>query len=168
MSENSTHIVKTQSLEWQELTNGKSIRHYRKDLTAELTSNKLVASIYRIPPGKVNWPFHYHAANEEVFYILEGEGELRTHNDRLQVAAGDFIRFPAGRKGAHQLKNTSEDQELIYIDLGTAIQPDISVMPDSNKVAVMAGSAPNQNKSRRYFSKFFKLNNDCEFFDDEL
>ncbi len=168
MSENSTTVSDTRSMEWEELSNGGKIHHFRKDITRDLTSNKLVASIYRIPPGKVSWPFHYHAANEEAFYILEGEGELRTHNERLTVRAGDFIRFPAGKKGAHQLKNTSTESDLIYLDVGTAIHPDISVMPDSNKVAVMAGSAPSQSKSNRYFAKFFKLNNDCSFFDDEL
>jgi uncharacterized cupin superfamily protein len=167
MSENDIIVLDTNTMEWSELSNGKSIYHKRKDITRDLTSNKLVVSIYEVPPGKVSWPFHYHAANEEVFLILEGEGELRTLNQRIQVKAGDFMRFPPGKNGAHQLKNTSQ-QLLRYMDIGTAIHPDITVMPDSNKIGVMAGSAPSQSKAKRYISRFFKINTETDFFADEI
>jgi uncharacterized cupin superfamily protein len=40
--------------------------------------NQTVAAFYTLPPGKSNYPFHYHTANEEVFYIISGTGVLKT------------------------------------------------------------------------------------------
>ena len=43
-----------------------------------LTNGKLEVYFYTIPPGKVNFPYHYHTVNEEVFHIMSGQGTLRT------------------------------------------------------------------------------------------
>lgn len=94
-------------LEWDSWYHGDKIEHKRKNFTKNLTTNKMVVSLYKIPPEKVSWPFHYHIANEEIFYIIEGEGELRTNNKTQEDKPGDFFRFPIGKKGVHQLKNTS-------------------------------------------------------------
>ena len=34
--------------------------------------NQTVVAFYTLPPGKSNYPFHYHTTNEEVFYIISG------------------------------------------------------------------------------------------------
>ena len=41
--------------------------------------------VYELPPRKASYPYHYHEASEETFYILQGVGELRTPegNERL-------------------------------------------------------------------------------------
>jgi uncharacterized cupin superfamily protein len=72
--------------------------------------NKMYCDIYEIPPGKTNWPLHYHTCNEEIFYIIEGFGEVVTESGVLTVKSGDILRFPAGEKGVHQLKNTSDSE----------------------------------------------------------
>ena len=76
------------------------------------TKNTLV-SVYEIPPGKAAYPYHYHLKNEETFFILKGEGLLRTREGERKVRAGDLLFFPAGEDGAHKLTNTSET-ELIF------------------------------------------------------
>jgi mannose-6-phosphate isomerase-like protein (cupin superfamily) len=39
---------------------------------------------------------HYHAASEEIYFVLEGDGELEIDGERSRVAAGDAALIPAG------------------------------------------------------------------------
>jgi uncharacterized cupin superfamily protein len=160
-------IISDDQMAWAEMKHGEMIHHKRKNFTKDLTSNKLVASLYEVPPGKVSWPFHYHIANEEVFYILEGEGELRTNDKLIKIKSGDFLRFPVGENGVHQLKNTSEKQPLKYLDFGTTNHPDLVFMPDSNKVGLFGGGAPCQNDKNRFIWKYFDLDTEIEFLKGE-
>ena len=91
---------------------------------------------YEIPPGKANYPYHYHGDSEEAFYILRGEGELKTPDGIKAVRAGDFLFFPAGEGGAHKLTNTSETEPLVYIDFDTTQKLDVSFYPETGKVGV--------------------------------
>ncbi len=165
-TEKNLNIVNVSDLENIEMKNGEKFHHKRKDLTSVFTDNKIVAGIYEIPPGKINWPYHYHCSNEEVFYILKGEGELRLNGEFSKVKAGDFIRFKVGSEGAHQLKNTGSES-LVYIDIGTANEPDMTFYPDSNKVGLFAGSAPGQSKENNYLFKFLDLNADIGYWENE-
>ena len=101
------------------------------------TRNKLEVYFYTIPPGKTNFPYHYHTANEEVFYIMSGQGTLRTPEGEKIVSEGDVIVFPANENGAHQLINAS-DAPLVYLEVKTSTVPEICVQPDSEKVVLVA------------------------------
>jgi quercetin dioxygenase-like cupin family protein len=39
---------------------------------------------------------HYHARSEEIYLVLEGEGELEVDGDRRLVTSGDAILIPPG------------------------------------------------------------------------
>lgn len=97
--------------------------------------NTLV-SVYEIPPGKAAYPYHFHHKNEETFYILSGEGVLRTPDGERKVAAGELLFFPAGPEGAHKLTNTSQTEMLIYIDFDVVHEIDVAVYPDSDKIGI--------------------------------
>ena len=45
-----------------------------------------------LPPGKVQCPFHCHHGEEEMFLILEGEGELRFGDQRYPIRQHDVHR----------------------------------------------------------------------------
>lgn len=113
---------------------GDTIAHSRKRIIPDKGINKLYCDIYEIPPEMSNWPSHFHTSNEEVFFILEGEGEVITKESTFQVRPGDVVRFPAGEKGTHQLRNISETKKLRYLDFGTTNLPDLVFMPDENKI----------------------------------
>ena len=165
--ENETSIINENQMDWSEMKHGDKIHHYRKNFTKDLTMNKLVASLYEIPPGKVSWPFHFHISNEEIFYILNGEGELRTNDRIVKVKSGDLLRFPVGERGVHQLKNISTDKPLKYLDFGTTNHPDLVFMPDSNKVGLFGGGAPCQNSKNRTIWKYFDLDTEIDYMKDE-
>ena len=95
------------------------------------------ANFVEVEPGNYAYGYHYHEANEEVFYIISGTGVIRTIDGEKQVKAGDAIGFPTGEKGAHVIKNESASETLVYIDFGTTILPEIVHLPDIDKVMVI-------------------------------
>ena len=97
--------------------------------------NTLV-SVYEIPPGKAAYPYHFHHKNEETFYILNGEGILKTPQGERTVKAGELLFFPAGPEGAHKLTNASRTENLVYIDFDVVHDIDIAVYPDSDKIGI--------------------------------
>ena len=45
---------------------------------------------------------HYHARTEEIYFLLEGEGEMEVDGDRRRVGPGDAVLIPAG--AWHQIR----------------------------------------------------------------
>ena len=107
----------------------------RKFIPFGEAKNTLV-SVYEIPPGKAAYPYHFHHKNEETFYILNGEGILKTPQGERAVKAGELLFFPAGPEGAHKLTNASERENLVYIDFDVVHDIDIAVYPDSDKIGI--------------------------------
>ena len=122
------------------------------------TKGKLEVYFYTIPPGKANFPYHYHTANEEIFYIISGQGTLRTPEGEKIVSEGDAIVMPANENGAHRLINTS-DTPLVYLEVKTATTPEICVQPDSEKFVLIAPP--------KVFGKTFKTDSDVNYLDGE-
>ncbi len=101
-------------------------------------AQKLGYNITAVPPGKRAFPLHNHHANEEMFFILQGSGELRVGDERHTLRVGDFIASPAGGpESAHQIINTGSE-ELRYLDVSTLIVPETVEYPDSGKIALMS------------------------------
>jgi mannose-6-phosphate isomerase-like protein (cupin superfamily) len=48
---------------------------------------------------------HYHGASEEIYFVLEGEGELEIDGERRHVGPGDAVLIPAG--AWHEIVATS-------------------------------------------------------------
>lgn len=100
-------------------------------------AKKLGYNITAVPPGKRAFPFHNHRVNEELFFILEGSGEVRIGTETYPVKKGDFIACPpGGPETAHQIINTG-DAELKYLAVSTKQTPEIAEYPDSNKFGVL-------------------------------
>jgi uncharacterized cupin superfamily protein len=95
-------------------------------------------NITAVPPGKRAFPLHNHHANEELFFILQGSGELRVGDERWTIRQGDFIASPpGGPEHAHQIINTGSD-ELRYLAVSTMITPEVLEYPDSGKLALIS------------------------------
>ena len=87
-----------------------------------------------MPPGRSGCPFHNHHCEDELFVILEGEGEYRLGDTRHKVGAGDVLGAPAGGPDtAHQLFNTGSGP-LRYFVVSSMANTDIVEYPDSGKV----------------------------------
>lgn len=108
----------------------------KKDFIPRGYADKTMVSVYEIPPLKSAYPYHYHLKNEETFYIISGEGVVRTPEGEKRVSAGDLLFFPANSEGAHKLTNTSSTEKLVYIDFDVIYDMDVTIYPDSGKIGV--------------------------------
>jgi len=94
----------------------------------------------RLPPGMMAWPPHVHAAEEELFVILEGRGMLLLYDvvrpeepAAYPVAAGDVVARPAGSCVAHAFR--AGDEGLVCLAYGERKGHDLVYYPRSRKVA---------------------------------
>lgn len=116
-----------------------------------LGAQKLGYNLTVIAPGKAAFPKHNHWANEEVFLVLEGEGEVRIGDARHPLRKGDVLSCPpGGRETAHQIVNTSETELKIFA-VSTRIAPEIAEYPDSDKFGVLAEAPPGPDGKPRLF-----------------
>lgn len=115
---------------------GERFGGYYKVLTPALDRpGGLGMNLSRIPPGRTMCPFHTHQIEDEIFYILSGQGTLRYGDALLPLRAGDCIACPAGTGVAHQIANTGEE-DLVYLAIGRNDPNEVCVYPDSGKVMV--------------------------------
>ncbi len=112
----------------------------RRRVGAHIGAQKLGYSFFYVPPGKAAFPLHSHSRNEEMIYIIEGEGVLRFGPEETAVRPGTIVACPVGVEYPHQLVNTGA-QELRYLVVSTMDFPDICEYPDSNKVGAYATGA---------------------------
>jgi len=112
----------------------------RQRVGMHLGAEKLGYSFFYVPPGKAAFPYHTHSGNEEMIYIIDGEGILRFGKDEILVNAETVVACPAGGEYPHQLINTGAG-ELRYLVVSTMDFPDLCEYPDSNKVGAYATAA---------------------------
>jgi uncharacterized cupin superfamily protein len=134
-----------------ETTPGEGYEARLGDIARRLGAQKLGYNLTLLPPGKRAFPFHAHRVNEEMFFILEGEGEIRIGAARYPIRTGDVIACPAGGpETAHQIINTSTTAELKYLAVSTRHSPEIAEYPDSGKFAIFA-ELPTAADKPQYF-----------------
>ena len=134
----------------------------RGQISNHIGARKLGYNLTILPPGKVQCPFHCHRIEEEMFFILEGEGELRFGSERYPIRKHDVIACPTGGpEVAHQIINTGATT-MRYLALSTLDEADICEYPDSGKLLVVAGKS---GKSR--LRKMFRAETTVDYYDRE-
>jgi uncharacterized cupin superfamily protein len=108
------------------------------EISARIGARNLGYNITAVPAGKRAWPFHNHPAKEEMFFVLQGSGEVRIGEARYPIRTGDIVACPAGgAETAHQMINTGTE-ELRYLAVSTEHSLEMAQYPDSGKFAVKA------------------------------
>jgi uncharacterized cupin superfamily protein len=108
----------------------------RKRLGAAAGGKGIGVSWFELQPGKKAFPFHFHLANEEAVFVIEGEGVLRLGEEEHPLRSGDYVAFSPGPPG-HQIVNRSQ-APLRFLAISTMKEPEVAVYPDSKKVGVLA------------------------------
>jgi len=49
-----------------------------------------------LDPGQTTWR-HFHRRSEEIYFVLEGEGEMEVEGDRRTLTVGDAVLIPPAR-----------------------------------------------------------------------
>lgn len=150
-----------------ELTHGERFEARLAPISNQLGAKMLSYNLTEVAPGKRAFPFHSHHANEEFFFITEGEGTLRFGNDEYPVETGDIIACPpGGPEVAHQLINTGSTP-LRYLALSTTIGTDVNQYPDSGKFGVVAGYKPGMRMRDVAFGGFFSEDGRIDYWEGE-
>jgi uncharacterized cupin superfamily protein len=108
----------------------------------------LGGSLYELPPGQSNCPYHYEYGNEEWLIVLTGRLTVRGPGGDEELAPGDVVCFPVGPDGAHKLTNRGEETCRVLM-LSTMVEPAVAVYPDSDKIGVWPGDARDNIMVRR-------------------
>jgi len=148
-------ILNLENVSVQSRTHGKAFECRIAPVGAEIDSKKLGFNVTVVPPGKRAFPYHAHRSNEEMFFILEGEGSIRIAGSTHKIRKGDFVSLPPGRESAHQIVNDSKEP-LRYLAVSTMELPEVVEYPDSGKLGVIAGThggRPASDASIRHFTK---------------
>jgi mannose-6-phosphate isomerase-like protein (cupin superfamily) len=88
---------------------GSEIRELLASRNSAIRNQSLAEA--RVAPGQTTQA-HYHPLTEEIYYILQGEGEIRIDHDRRRVVVGDAIAIPPG--APHQISNTGQET-LVFL-----------------------------------------------------
>jgi uncharacterized cupin superfamily protein len=113
---------------------------------------RIGVGIDELPPGCQSNQAHYHYAEEEHVWILEGRATLRLGDERIEMKAGDYVTFPAGQQAGHCLVNES-DAVCRYVTVGERRNPlDVVVFTDTGKVSVYAtGEIYDKSATKKYW-----------------
>jgi uncharacterized cupin superfamily protein len=98
---------------------------------------ELGVSLYELPPGQTQTPYHFHHGNEEVLVVLRGRPVVRTPTGERELRPGDVVHFPKGPSGAHQVFNRA-DEPARYLVAASHASPEIVEYPDSGKLVAMS------------------------------
>jgi len=134
----------------------------RAQFSDRIGARKLGYNLTELPPGKAQCPFHNHHGEEEMFLILEGDGELRFGSERYPIRKHDVIACPTGGpEVAHQIINTGR-VTMRYLALSNVVDIETCEYPDSNKIMIGAG-----RRGEPGLYKMFRSENVVGYYDRE-
>jgi uncharacterized cupin superfamily protein len=115
----------------EELTHG-VFHHFDLPIGPLLGAELLGCSVYDVPPGARNWPYHFHVGNEEWLIVVAGRPTLRTPEGERQLEPGDIVGFPEGEAGAHDVSNRST--RSVRVAIFSTLRKGFPEYPDAGKV----------------------------------
>jgi uncharacterized cupin superfamily protein len=111
------HLTAAEITDWPERPH----RHQFNENAIRMTRTLGIAAglatvgihLVRLAPGRDSTQQHWHDADEEFVYVLQGRGIACLGDERVEVGPGDFMGFPAP-SAAHSLENPF-DADLVYL-----------------------------------------------------
>lgn len=105
-------------------------------------------NLCRLEPGAASAQRHWHALEDELVYVLEGEVVLVTDAGETVLGPGMVAGFPAGRPDGHHLVNRS-DRDALLLEIGTrtsaaerVVYPDIDLLYEKGRGYLHADGTP--------------------------
>jgi uncharacterized cupin superfamily protein len=130
--------------------------------SGRIGAKKLGYNLTVLPPGKAQCPFHCHHGEEEMFLVIEGEGELRFGDKRYPIRKHDVIACPTGGPDvAHQIINTGTTT-MRYLAVSNLADVDTCEYPDSQKILVVTGQ-----RAESGLRKVFRAEDTVDYYDRE-
>lgn len=164
--------VRDDDVEWRRYDRDDA-RFRRKELSNAATADEgtpdedpaIGCSLYAIEPGDRSWPYHYHTANAEALYVLDGSGTLHHSDGEAALREGDYVALPPDEDGAHRIVNDG-DETLRYLAVSTMREPDVTVYPEMDKVGVFVGAPPG-GRAERSLHGYYPNDADVGYWEDD-
>jgi uncharacterized cupin superfamily protein len=86
-----------------------------------------------LPAGSKSSLRHWHAAEDEMVFMLSGEIIVHEGDAASPLSPGDSATFKAGVPVGHYMENTS-NSDATYLVIGTRADNDVITYPDHNCV----------------------------------
>jgi uncharacterized cupin superfamily protein len=86
-------------------------------------------NLMRLPPGNWSSQRHWHSAEDEFVYLLEGELILIEDGGETVLRAGDCAAFPKNTANGHHMVNRSATT-AVYLEIGSRSPLDVTVCSD--------------------------------------
>jgi uncharacterized cupin superfamily protein len=155
-------VMNLDEVEFDDIEENGRYTSSRATISDHIGARHLGYNLTVLPPGKVQCPFHCHHGEEDMFFILEGVGDVRFGAKRFPIRRHDVIACPPGGPDvAHQIINTGTTT-MRYLSLSTLVEVEACEYPDSGKVMVVSGKRGN-----RALRKMFRAENTVDYYDRE-
>src|SRR6202049_3534726 len=86
-------------------------------------------NLLRLPPGCWSSQRHWHQAEDEFVYVLEGEVVLVENEGETLLRPGDAAGWKAGVANGHCLINRS-NRDAVFLEIGTRASREVASYPD--------------------------------------
>jgi uncharacterized cupin superfamily protein len=94
------------------------VQRFRRCLGDAAGLTHFGVNLTRLPPGGWSSQRHWHGAEDEFIYVVEGELVLVTEAGEELLRAGDCAGFKAGVPDGHHLQNRGAGDAL-YLEVGS-------------------------------------------------
>ena len=91
---------------------------YRSKLGDAAGLTQFGVNLLRLPAGQWSSQRHWHTAEDEFVWVVEGEVVLVTDEGEQVLRPGDCAGFPAGVANGHHLQNRS-DRDALLLEVGS-------------------------------------------------
>jgi uncharacterized cupin superfamily protein len=92
-------------------------------------------NLTRLKPGSQSSQRHWHEAEDEFVYVIEGELVLCENDGETVLKPGDAAGWKAGVANGHCLVNRT-DRDAVYLEIGSRMKRERASYPDIDMVAV--------------------------------
>ena len=101
----------------------------KRALTELLGLTQYGVNVTTLQPGAASAQRHWHVAEDEFCYVLDGELTLITNEGEQVLGPGMAMGFPANEENGHHLVNRTA-KPATYLEVGTRSPVDHCVYPD--------------------------------------
>ena len=107
----------------------------RKRLGNAVGLDQFGVNLTTLKPGAWSSQRHWHANEDELIYMLEGELVLCENDREILLRPGDAAGWKAGVPNGHCLINRT-DRDAVYLEIGTRAKREQATYPDIDMLAV--------------------------------
>jgi uncharacterized cupin superfamily protein len=93
------------------------VSRFRRRVGEAANLTQFGVNLTRLPPGCWSSQRHWHTAEDEFVFVVEGEVVLVTDSGEERLRAGDCAGFKAGVSDGHHLQNRS-DRDALVLEIG--------------------------------------------------